>query len=299
MDSVQLSQEAANRVRLSGITGGPPPETTKLGCFYPNGWRSTLWVGATGQDIDAKIGWFRRQMTSVVETLKLDEYHFDALGRPAPDPATKAEATVAIRIAASAQDRMELLKLFGGLGSFGMGGMPGFFGDASGGPEVRVDFWPGLVRQEEIRQQIVMDGGRTIDIPGVPTARYEARRRASDAPAPKSVSRQTKRVALGDIVHARAGDKGANAYLGVWARRPQAWAWVRDNLTAAELARLIDQNQDVRIERFELDNLSGLLFALNGYFGVSGSGNVQLDGFGKAIGEFLRARMVDVPVDML
>jgi hypothetical protein len=300
VDSVKLSQEAPNRVLLSGVTGGPPPQTTKLGCLYPNGWRMSFWIYATAPDVDAKIDWFRRQMASVADTLKLDEYHFDALGRAAENASTKAEATVAIRVAASSQQKTELQRLRGALGGFGMGGIPGFFGDAGSDPGVRVDFWPGLVRQDVIRQQVVMDDGRTIDIPIVPSAPYSPRRVSSAPPRSLPVlSGKTRRVALGDLVHARSGDKGANASLGVWARQPKAWAFVRAELTAAKLMRLIDLAQDVRVERFELDNINGLLFTLHGYFGVSGSGCVALDNLGKALGEFLRARVVDVPVELL
>jgi hypothetical protein len=301
VDSVQVSQEGPNRVRLSGVTGRAPPETTKLGCFYPNGWKTVMWVFATGADIDAKIDWFRRQMASVADGLNLDEYHFDALGRPAEDPKTRGEATVSMRVGASSQRKLDLQKLRGSIGGFGMGGIPGFFGDGGGGaePDLRVDFWPGLVRQDRIRQQAVLDDGRILDIPVVPTAPYRPRAAAGARPGPKDLSGATRRVALGEIVHARTGDKGANAYLGVWARRPRAWAWVRAALTPAELARLVDLRQDVQVERFELDNINALLFALNGYFGVSGSGNVMLDGYGKAVGEFLRARTVEVPVELL
>jgi hypothetical protein len=300
VDSVKLSQEGPDRVLLSGVTGGPPPQTTKLGCFYPNGWRTFFWVYATAPDVDAKIAWFRRQMASVAEGLALDEYHFDALGRPAEDPTTQGEATVTLRIAASSQQKTELQKLRGCLGGFGMGGIPGFYGDAGGDPGARVDFWPGLVRQDLIRQQVVMDDGRTTDIPVVPTAPYKPRRSAAAPQAPfKPLSGETRRIGFGDLIHARSGDKGANAYLGVWARQPRAWAWVRTYLTTSTLAQLIHLGPEVAVERFELDNLNGLLFGLHGYFGVSGSGNVGLDYFGKAIGEFLRARRVDVPVEFL
>ena len=69
-----------------------------------------------------------------------------------------------MRVAASAQDRMELQKLRGALGGFGMGGIPGFFGDGGRDPAVRVDFWPGRVEQAEIRQQMVLDGLDAFDI---------------------------------------------------------------------------------------------------------------------------------------
>jgi hypothetical protein len=299
MDSVKLSQEGPTRVRVSQVTGGPPPETTKLGCFYANGWRTSFWVFATAPDVDAKIEWFRRQIGSIAEGLELDEYHFDALGQAAEDPLTKAQATVAIRIAASAQQKMELQKLRGCLGGFGMGGIPGFFGEGGSDLGIRVDFWPGLVRQDAIRQQVVMDDGRVIDISPVPTKSYQPRRATLPPQATPRWSGPTRRITFGDLIDARSGDKGANAYLGVWARQPRAWAWVRAYLTEDKLAALIDLPGKVTVERSELDNIHGLLFALYGYLGISGSGNVALDYFGKAIGEFLRARKIDVPTELL
>jgi hypothetical protein len=48
-----------------------------------------------------------------------------------------------------------------------------------------------------------------------------------------------------------------------------------------------------------LPNVRGLMIVLKGYFGASGSGNIALDPIGKGIGEFLRARMVDLPAELL
>ncbi len=132
-------------MRVSGVTGSPAPETTKLGCLYTNGWRGVLYAFATGAQMDAKLAWFERQMRSIAEGLALDEYYFDPLGRPVEQPATQAQATVAIRIGAMAADPGELLKLRQGLTSFGLGGMPGFHAEAGPPFAMRVDFWPTLV----------------------------------------------------------------------------------------------------------------------------------------------------------
>lgn len=299
-DSVQLLQEAPNRVRMSGVAGRPPPETTKLGCFYPNGWRLAFLVFVTAPDIDEKVEWYKRQIGSVVETLDLDEFHFDVIGRPAQNPATKAEATVAVRVAASSQDKTALQKLQGSQGGFAMGGVPGIFGAGSSAIEARVDFWPGLVRQDAIKQQVAMDDGRVFDVDPVQGVEYKPRVTATQTPsaATQQFSRETRTILLGDIVHARAGDKGANAYLGVWARQPLLWNYMQEMLTPGELSRLLNLKQDVRVERFEFDNINGLLFALHGYFNVSGSGTIAFDGLGKAIGEYLRALEIQVPVDL-
>jgi hypothetical protein len=238
-------------------------------------------------------------MRSVADRLALDEYHFDALGRPAENPATKPEGTIAIRMAAAAQRQIELQKLLGGLGSFGMGGFAGFYAEASGVIEARVDFWPGLIRQDRIRQQVVLDDGETLDVELPPTAMFHS---SIHAPSPRrgfTLSGETRPVPLGRIIHTRCGDKGANANLGVWTRRPESWEWLRATLTAPELTRLLHLQQGVQVERHELPNLHGMLFVLHGQFGVSGSGNAGLDPFGKAIGEFLSSRTIDVPVEFL
>lgn len=301
IDSIEVTQEGPDRVRLSGVRGSPAPETTKVGCFYPNGWRTTIWGFATGIDVQRKIDWLDLQLRSIVDTLALDDYRFEPLGQPVPDPASEAEATVAIRIAAAAQKKSDLGKLLGGYASFGLGGMPGYHGDPVGPPEPRIEYWPGLVRQGEIRQQVVLDDGRTIAVAPPPTAPFRPRTIAAAATedAAPALSGTTRAASLGDVVFARSGDKGGNANLGVWCRDPAAWDWLRGWLDAETLGKLLGLRQDVIVERYELANVRGLMFVLKGYFGESGSGNIGLDQIGKAIGEFLRARQADIPVELL
>ncbi|WP_157218137.1 acyclic terpene utilization AtuA family protein [Flavisphingomonas formosensis] len=301
IDSIHLSHDGPDRVRLSGIKGSPAPETTKIGCFYPNGWRFALWAFAIGLDVQAKIDWLELQMRSLVDTLALDDYRFEPCGQAAVDPQSEAAASVPIRLAAAAQDKAELGKFVEGYASFALGGIPGFHGDGGGGPEMRVDFWPGLASQEIVRQQVVMGDGRTFDAPHPPMRPYLTDPAA--APAARTPGRlasgETRRIPLGALVYARSGDKGANANLGIWCRDEASWEWVRDALDAETVARLLGLRQDIVVERHELPNVRGLLFVLRGYFGDSGSGNIGLDPIGKGIGEFLRARHVDVPVALI
>jgi hypothetical protein len=299
IDSVRVTQEGPDRVLIDEVKGSAAPLTTKVGCFYQNGWRTMFWGFATGLEHQAKVDWLRLQLQTIVDGLAIDEFHFEPCGQPVPDPKSEAEATVAIRIAAAAQNRSDLNKLLGGFSSFGLGGIPGFHGDAAGAPQPRVAYWPGLVSQSALRHRVILDDGRTVDVQMPPTRAFVAPLIPTRAGDTSSTTGARIDVALGDLIHARSGDKGANANLGIWCRNPNSWDWLCASLDTETLTSLMGLRQDVTVERHELPNVNGLLFVLKGYFGESGTGNIGLDQIGKAAGEFLRARIVSVPADLL
>lgn len=292
LDTLRLSQQGPDRVLVSKAKGSPPSPTTKVGCFWLNGWSMTLFGYATGRDADGKIDWLARQLESVATGLALDDYRYEPLGRPAPNPKSQAEATVAIRIAAAAQSRGELVKLINGYSSFGLGGIPGYHGDVGGAPAPRVEYWPGLVRQCLLRHRIVLEDGEIVDIAMPDFAPETLRNMPTDL---GETIGEGIPVALGGLVHARTGDKGANASLGLWGRFDEAWDWLAHHLSAAELGALLGLSSDVVVKRYPLPNIRAVLFILEGYFGTSGSGNIGLDQVGKALGEYALACHVSVP----
>jgi hypothetical protein len=102
-------------------------------------------------------------------------------------------------------------------------------------------------------------------------------------------------AALGEIVHARSGDKGGDANLGVWVRDFQAWEWLRSALTVEELRRLLPETRELVIERYELPNLGAINFLIRGLLGTGATSSLRLDAQAKALGEWLRARSTKVP----
>jgi hypothetical protein len=108
-----------------------------------------------------------------------------------------------------------------------------------------------------------------------------------------------ERRPLGEIVGARAGDKGGDANLGVWARSDAAYAWLRATLSNDELKRLLPETASCEIDRFELPNLRAINFVLRGLLGAGVGGSTRFDPQAKALGEWLRSRRVDIPVILL
>ena len=299
VDSIQLNEEGPDRIKMSGTKGSPAPETTKANCFYPNGFRTMMLAYVTGRDAGQKTAWLRQQIQEIADNLPLDDYRFEPLGDVPNDPKSQREATMAIRIGIAAQDKRTLKSFMADFGGLWLGSLPGFHGENAAKVTSRAEFWPGLILQSEVKHKAVFEGGRYIEAEMPPTKGF------TRTPPPRVIKRAVKDygpikpVPFGNVVHARSGDKGANANLGVWADNPDAADWLSGFLTTERFTSLIGLSENIDVERYPMSNIGGVYFVLKNYFGVSGTSNIGLDQIGKGLGEFLRARIVDVPVQFL
>ena len=112
-------------------------------------------------------------------------------------------------------------------------------------------------------------------------------------------SGETVRVPLGTIVGARAGDKGGHANLGVFARDDRSYPWLRGFLTTEKLRELLPEVADLDITRDEFPRLRAVHFFIRNLLDEGVSSTLRLDAQAKGLGEWLRARVVDVPKDLL
>ena len=103
----------------------------------------------------------------------------------------------------------------------------------------------------------------------------------------------------GSVVGARSGDKGGDANLGVWARTDAGYAWLRGFLTVAELKGLLPECAPLDVDRYELPNLRALNFVIHGLLGEGVAASTRFDPQAKALSEWLRSRVVDVPEELL
>ncbi|MFE2415064.1 hypothetical protein ACFXDE_42740, partial [Kitasatospora sp. NPDC059408] len=109
----------------------------------------------------------------------------------------------------------------------------------------------------------------------------------------------TRRAPLGLVAGARSGDKGGDANLGVWARDDEGWRWLAHILTVDRLRELLPEAQDLPVTRHVLPNLRALNFVITGLLGEGVAAQHRFDPQAKALGEWLRARYVDVPETLL
>ncbi len=106
------------------------------------------------------------------------------------------------------------------------------------------------------------------------------------------------RGALGKVIGARSGDKGGDANVGVWVRQPAAYPWLCATMTTEEFQRLIPEAADLEVERHALPNLYALNFVVKGLLGEGVASSTRLDPQAKSLGEYLRARVAEIPGDV-
>jgi hypothetical protein len=103
------------------------------------------------------------------------------------------------------------------------------------------------------------------------------------------------KVRLLDIAHARSGDKGDTANVGLIALRPEWYAVLVQHVTQARVAEHFTGVITGAVERFELPNLHALNFLLHGALDGGGTLSLKTDAQGKVYSTALLRMVVDVP----
>ena len=106
------------------------------------------------------------------------------------------------------------------------------------------------------------------------------------------------KVRLLDIAHARSGDKGDTANVGVIALKPE-WYQVLDlMLTRERVAKHFQGMITGAVERFELPNIGALNFLLHGALDGGGTLSLKTDAQGKVYSTALLRMVLDVPDEL-
>lgn len=301
-DTIKLDQVAPDRVRVSGTKGEPPPPTLKVAMNELGGFRNDVGIALTGLDIEAKAAlveeafWaacpyapsdFASVISRVVRTDKAD-------------PSSNEEAVALWRLSLKDPDERKVGRaIFNTTVELGLSTIPGFFGIGGGG-EARAYgvYRPATVPAELVPQYVVIRGGeRTVVESRAPDgATSVVPAIGPNASVPDGA---TSRVPIGCVVGTRSGDKGGNANLGVFARSDEGWAWLDWFLTVERLRDLLPEAAGLEIGRFRLASLRSLNFVIHGLLEEGVAASTRQDAQAKSLGEWLRARVVDVPVTLL
>ena len=336
-DTIRLTQAGPDRVRIDSVRGEPPPPTLKVATNELGGFRSEITVGLTGLDVEAKAelvhdafwracphdrGDYAKVVERVVRTDKAD-------------PATNEEATAVWRLIVFDDDESKLGRtLSDAMNELALATIPGMFSPGSAArPRAYGVYRPATVPAEAVPQYVTfLDGERTVVDPvragietavdpvragietavdpvraGIETAVDPVRAGIETAPVVPSPAAAvpdrewgpTRLSPLGRVVGARSGDKGGNANLGVFARSSDAFEWIDGYLSVQRLGELLPEAAPLRVDRHRLANIWSLNFVIHGLLGDGVAASDRQDAQAKSLGEWLRARVVDVPEELL
>ena len=271
------------------------------------GFRSDMAVALTGIDIEAKADLVERAFWRNCEYQREDfaEVATRVVRTDKTDPATNEEAVASWRITVKDPDQRKTASISSAMNDLALASIPGFFGLKTGG--VGKPFGvhtSGLVARDLVPQHVVLLGGdRTVVDSDAVTVTPVAVTPVAVTPVavdiPASPSGEVVRAPLGTLAGTRSGDKGGNANLGVFVRSAAAYAWLEGFLTVERLRRLIPETRDARIERFPLPNIWSINFVIHGILGEGVAASTRQDAQAKGLGEWLRARHVDIPESLL
>ena len=128
-------------------------------------------------------------------------------------------------------------------------------------------------------------------------------RRPSPYPAPKDVV--TRRMPLGTFVHARSGDKGGDANLGLWVAHDGSdkydarVTWLSKLFNPRKVPDLIPEAADLDVDVYLLPNLGAVNVVIHGLLGEGVAASTRFDPQAKGLGEWVRSRMVAIEESLL
>ncbi|AQT81522.1 exopolyphosphatase [Mycolicibacterium litorale] len=298
-DTIDLTDEGPDRVRISGVRGEPPPPSLKVSLNSIGGFRNSATFILTGLDIEAKADLVRRQLESAL-TAKPTELGWTLARTDHVDADTEQTASALLSCVVRDPDPKVVGRQFSSAAvELALASYPGFTSTAPPGEgQVYGVFTAGYVPADEVTHLAVRpDGSRAA----IPAATETLELTEVDAPAlPEPLTPgPTRRAALGAVAGARSGDKGGAANIGVWVRTEDQWRWLAHTLTTDVLRELLPETEDLPITRHLLPRLRAMNFVIEGILGQGVAYQARFDPQAKGLGEWLRSRHIDIPEAIL
>ena len=296
MDTIALAQEGPDRVRATGIRGEPAPETAKVCINTLGGHKNSMSIVLTGLDIEEKakiveetlfksLGGKERFQLADVQLIRSDK----------ADPPSNDQAFALLRITVMDPDAKKVAQFSAKLVELALASIPGFTATAPPGKgSPAVVHWPALVAMKHLDPKLTLDG-QDIPLPPPSDARPEEAISPIVPELPPMPAGPTVQAPLGRAFATRAGDKGGNANLGIWAKTPEAYVFLREFLTVEKLKALLPDCAPFAMDRYELPNLLAVNFYIRGLLGEGVAASLRSDPQAKTLGEYLRAKVWKCP----
>jgi hypothetical protein len=298
-DTIALTDDGPDRVRISGVRGEPPPPTLKVSLNSIGGYRNAATFVLTGLDVDAKAALVRRQLDAAL-TERPAEVQWTLARTDRPDADTEQTASALLTCTVRDPDANKVGRRFSSAAvELALASYPGFHTTAPPtDAAVYGLFTPGYVEAAEVPHLAVHADGTKVPIP--PAAETLDLATADEPALPEPLpAGPTRRLPLGTIAGARSGDKGGGANIGLWVHTDAQYRWLTHTLTVERLRELLPEAADLTVSRHLLPSIRAVNFVIDGILGKGVAYQARFDPQAKGLGEWLRSRHVDIPEGIL
>jgi hypothetical protein len=314
-DSIELTQEGPDRVRVSGIVGEPPPELLKVAVSYSDGYRSVGRLLLSGPDTLRKANKVAEVFWSTAGGADLyEESNTSFIGWDSTHPSLAAEepSEVLIQFGVRDHDKAKIEKNFAPMvvGCM-LQALPGMTVPADQGrprtAEV-VAHWPALISRDLVKATVTV-AGNTEPVSSAAAAYTDVRVAPAPLGKPTPADDATPLSALGAsesvtvplmrLCIGRSGDKGDTGNVGIRARSPEIYHWIKANISADVVKQQFKGICNGEVDRFELPNLLALNFLLHESLGGGGAASLRFDAQGKTFSQYLLSMSVTVPAALV
>jgi hypothetical protein len=296
---VQLDPTADNQVQVTGARGRAPTDQYKVSATIPDGQRLTASFLIAGMDAPRKA---QRTTDAIVTKVRgifqqlgmadFRDVNVELLGTETTYGAQGRRSDtreVVVKLAALHDDKKALAILGREIAQAATGMAPGLTGLVGGRPrpQPRIRLFSTLVDRNKVPARVDLEGetfevappaGEPLDLNTLP-----------DTDGTETAKGETT-VPLIRLAHARSGDKGNHANIGVIARRADYLPYIRQALSRDAVAQFLSHVLDPdtgSVERWELPGFHAFNFLLRNALGGGGIASLRIDPQGKAFAQQL------------
>jgi hypothetical protein len=319
--TIELEPAGENRVKVSGVKGTKPTDLLKVSMAYSDGYKCTGTLIISGPDALAKSQVFSQNLWKAVDqeclnaSLPLLEHRltefvgYDAThGTLTPDH-TPSEILLRLGVRGHSKEAIAIFRklvpaqiLSGPAGVAVTGGAP-VISDV-------VSYWPCLIPQDCAPSRVILVSGAGTthktevvaeSLPWPVTQGQPPQKSVFAKPKAESVRWEGpfQKRPLMAIAHARSGDKGDTANIGLIGRSFECYLWIRENISADFVKQKFNEKCLGNVNRTEVENLWALNFLLEESLGGGGTMSLNLDAQGKTYSQALLRCEVEIPVSVL
>jgi hypothetical protein len=268
---IEAEEGTNDRVRVFGVTGLPPPATTKVMFAAPGGYQAEATFFINGLDVYAKADMMKKQLHYAFRDNKFSKFSVELYGSQIENPSSQQAGTTQLRVFAQAReyDNIEASKFKVPIYALRMQSYPGYHMNLdfrTMDPKPFMEIFPATIPISALRHQVDLGAGNLREIrPPRNTATYPTTRPSYETSSPTNLSAfgPVQKAPLGSIVHSRSGDKADNSNIGFFVRHDDEYPWLQSLLTVDLLKALFEDDwfkgdPGRRVERVEFPKINAV-----------------------------------------